>query len=223
VGHCHRQDRPIDVRSWATISFQQAIPSCPFKAREAFSKLKTGYPVLSFFNRLSRPVIFSIGYPALSFFQQAIPSCHSCHFIMDSTRPQPSETVRALLAAGTDYTNFTTTPTGQINQITDVPDTYQLHKLENPLSDPEQFDVWFDACTTILRQKGMHNLLDIKIPRPQTSDTDNAKKWVKSSRDVQSWLVINMTNEMYQLIKAQGFQIQFADEFIHNAKAVFQI
>lgn len=73
---------------------------------------------------------------------------------MDINRPQPSSRVKSKLTDETDYTDFTVTPTTEITQITDVPDTYQLHKLENNLSDPDQFDVWLDACTTILRQKG---------------------------------------------------------------------
>jgi len=121
-------------------------------------------------------------------------------------------------AAKEDYSDFLfTTNVGEITQLTDAPTDYQLNPLP-VLADTDNFDTWMKDATRILRQKNLHRFVDADIERPKRSDTANAPKWVKISRDIQAWLYQSVSKEINMLVESRNFRCDFADEYVEALK-----
>ncbi|KAJ5731728.1 uncharacterized protein N7483_006236 [Penicillium malachiteum] len=111
-------------------------------------------------------------------------------------------------------------PEGPVDQLTDAPEpgTYTLYQMKPILEDAVDFELWLECARNLLRAQNLHNFLDISL-RPKT-DHPRAQKWIILSRDVQRWLVSNMSVEIYGMIRDTGYDIQFADSFIFNARRI---
>lgn len=126
------------------------------------------------------------------------------------------------LKQGTDYSNFSSTPSENITQVTDAPDNYTLYALDSFLTDPTQFDLWLANCQRILDQKGLGRFINPDFDRPQTTDLPNAKRWYRISKDVQAWLQGNMSPEIYNMVERRGYDVQFADALTFQMKLLFR-
>ncbi|KAJ5622666.1 hypothetical protein N7528_005898 [Penicillium herquei] len=111
-------------------------------------------------------------------------------------------------------------PDTPIDQLTDAPEpgTYTLCQMKPILEDTVDFESWLESARNLLRAQNLHNFLDISL-RPNT-DHPRAQKWMIISRDVQRWLVSNMSLGVYSMIRDAGYDIQFADSFIFNARRI---
>ncbi|KAJ6015129.1 hypothetical protein N7540_009720 [Penicillium herquei] len=112
-------------------------------------------------------------------------------------------------------------PEDPIDQLTDAPEpgTYILYQMKPILEDAVDFESWLESARNLLRAQTLQKFLDISL-RPNT-DHPRAQKWIILSRDVQRWLVSNMSVEIYGMIRDTGYDIQFADSFIFNARLIF--
>ncbi|KAJ5720122.1 hypothetical protein N7493_007000 [Penicillium malachiteum] len=111
-------------------------------------------------------------------------------------------------------------PKGPIDLLTDAPEpgTYTLYQMKPILEDSMDFDSWLECASNLLHAQNLHHFLDICL-RPNT-DHPRAQKWIIISRDIQKWLVSNMSVEIYSMIRDAGYDIQFADSFIFNARRI---
>ena len=82
-------------------------------------------------------------------------------------------------AAEEDYSDFiadaSSTARGVITQVTDVPETYTLHAINDRLIDANDFDTWLDNVTRILKQKNLHRLINMQIKRPPKTSSHAAR------------------------------------------------
>lgn len=90
-----------------------------------------------------------------------------------------------------------------------------LRKLETFV----EFEPWLAHAAYILKSHGLENIIDIRVPRPKTSDF-RAQQWYHRSKEVRNWLYFNMSTLLYRHIERQGFNIILADEFVHVARMV---
>ncbi|KAJ5708696.1 hypothetical protein N7488_008497 [Penicillium malachiteum] len=111
-------------------------------------------------------------------------------------------------------------PDTPIDQLTDAPEpgTYTLCQMKPILEDTVDFEPWLESARNLLRAQNLHNFLDISL-RPNT-DHPRAQKWMIISRDIQRWLVSNMSLGIYSVIRDAGYDIQFADSFIFNTRRI---
>ncbi|OKO98596.1 Retrovirus-related Pol polyprotein from transposon TNT 1-94 [Penicillium subrubescens] len=124
-------------------------------------------------------------------------------------------------AARVDYSNFIADPStaagGAVTQITDVPESYTLHAIDDKLTNANDFDTWLDDVTRILQQKNLHRLIDAQIERPPTT-SPHAARWFRVSKDIQSWLYQSVSKEINRLMLSRRTPTQFADEYIGALK-----
>lgn len=89
------------------------------------------------------------------------------------------------------------------------------------LREPEDFEIWLCEAKAILHEWSMDALVDIRVPRPNTSSI-GAESWRVYSLMVRDWLAGNMSWKMYTTVLDRGYRIDFADEFVLNARLAFQ-
>jgi uncharacterized protein (UPF0297 family) len=128
------------------------------------------------------------------------------------------------IAAQIDYSDYVSTNAasqGNLNQVTDAPNEYQLNPLDD-LENVNDFNTWLDDVYRVLRQKGLWRFIDSSIPRPPR-DSLLADRWVKISRDVQIWIYQSVAKDINRIVISRNFRIEFANEYIENLKNVLNV
>lgn len=110
-----------------------------------------------------------------------------------------------------------------IDQATDLPDPSQvtLKKMGEPVDDAGALGPWVKKAATELLTQGLHRLIDIRVPRPKRGDP-NADVWLRLSRQVKIWLESGIAGKLVRKIEASGRRVELADEFLDQARRVFQ-
>ncbi|KAJ5171956.1 hypothetical protein N7492_004549 [Penicillium capsulatum] len=101
------------------------------------------------------------------------------------------------------------------------PPQVSLARLTVTLERTIDFEAWIKSVTQTLKSYGLQNLIDLSVPRPKKLDP-NADKWLHLSRTVQKWLEEAVSPELMRKIKASGKRVDLADEFVDQARRVFQ-
>ncbi|KAJ6110588.1 hypothetical protein N7486_002823 [Penicillium sp. IBT 16267x] len=112
---------------------------------------------------------------------------------------------------------------GAINQAIGLPEKIEIDVFSNMdrLEEPEDFCLWLRNATRLLKSAGLDKLVDIHIPRPKVQN-EGSKRWLLYSKLVQHYLSESISDELLQDIASQGKPIKLADEFVDQAKRVFQ-
>lgn len=111
-----------------------------------------------------------------------------------------------------------------VDQATDLPEVFTLDtNVIPPLKNRADFGAWLRNITLLLRERGLDKLIDFRIARPFRQGA-GAKRWLEFSRKIQHCLAQNMADHLIREITAgaHGARIQLADEFIEQAKKIFQ-
>jgi len=128
-----------------------------------------------------------------------------------------------------DLSAFIVAPVTIYDQATDLPPPSKTTVL--PILGPDSFgfklsscleiDQWLANVNNILTTYHLNRLIDVRIPRPKRN-SPNAENWLILSMQVSSWLVSNMSSNMYQWIESRGYRMELADELIYVTKLACQ-
>lgn len=114
------------------------------------------------------------------------------------------------------------TPNEPIDQATNLPETFNLENQHTrpPLIHLRHFPLWLKQITALLKAVGLEKLIDISTPRPKSSKA-NFRRWVEFSHRVRLWLMKSMSKSLCSQISKSSTVIEFADDFIGEAMALF--
>ncbi|KAJ5591448.1 uncharacterized protein N7459_001817 [Penicillium hispanicum] len=110
-----------------------------------------------------------------------------------------------------------------VDQAFNLPEPHKvtLREIKNVLQDTRNFCAWLESVVQILKTQGLDKLIDIRIPRPFTKNPQ-LEHWLHLSKQIQQWLMKGISGKLRWKVYRQGKRLELADEFIDEAKRVFQ-
>lgn len=110
-----------------------------------------------------------------------------------------------------------------IHQALDLFDKIDINLDLEPafLNRKDEFEWWYGDISNRLQSMGLERLINIDIARPP-KDHRHASRWRMLSLLVARWLELNMSDELVNIVRAQGLPITLADEFMSATITAFR-